>query len=67
MTDKEIVATTNSLAHNFYGIHGNQRPPAFKFYEATHPQEALMWRLACEAMIRLRCTDPADALSTLDD
>lgn len=62
MTDQEVVDATNNLAHRFYGLHGNQRPQDFKFYEATHPQESLMWRLASEAMLQLRGTDVEDAL-----
>lgn len=66
MTDQQIVDKANYLANLFYGVHGNARPEGFKFHEATHPQERLMWRMAREAMIYLTNTDPDDALAALD-
>jgi hypothetical protein len=50
----KIVEQTNALAHKLYGLMGHQRPGEFKFYEATHPQEVLMWEMACHAQWTLR-------------
>lgn len=60
MSDEELIEQTNNLAHRFYRMHGYQAPKGFKFYEATHPQEVLMWDMACAAMEDLRQTDVSD-------
>lgn len=67
VTDKEILDLTNDLARKFYAMHGCERGPEFRFDRATHPQEALMWKLAVEAMETLHGTDPNDAASNLED
>lgn len=46
---------------------GNRVKGGFKFYESTHPQELLMWRIACEAYEFIDGTDVGDALDQLRD
>lgn len=66
MTDEQIVEATIELAGEFYNMHGYIHRPSFKYWESPHPQEQLMWRLACQAFIKLRKTDPEDALSNIE-
>lgn len=68
MNDKtyaHIVNDCNALAHSFYKTHGNKRPDEFKFYEATHPQERLMWRLSVLAYEHIIGADVDDAVEQL--
>jgi hypothetical protein len=69
MTDKtyaQIVNECNALAHSFYKAHGNKRPDEFQFYEATHPQEHLMWILAVLAYGHIEGIDVDDAVEQLE-
>ena len=53
----EVVAETNELARFFYMAHNCQVEKGYAFDKATHPMEALMWHLACEAQLFLTGTD----------
>lgn len=68
-TAKEIVDQTHDLAEAFYKKHGyeHDRAKHGNLYESTHPQEQLMWQLACIAQIELTNTDPSDALSEIEE
>lgn len=45
----DLVLAINSLAREFYSHHGCKVSDDFMFYNAHHPTERLMWRLALEA------------------
>jgi hypothetical protein len=66
VTDEEIVAAAIELAGEFYAMQGYSHRPGFKYWESPHPQEQLMWRMACHAFETLRGTDPEDALSNIE-
>lgn len=46
-TEKKI----NALAKLFYAMIGNRVPDGYKFNEAGHPQEKLMWNQAVIAHV----------------
>lgn len=66
MTDEQIVDAAIELAGEFYAMQGYNHRSGFKYWESPHPQEQLMWRMACQAFIQLRDTDPEDALSNIE-
>jgi len=66
MTDEQIVEAAIELAGEFYNMHGYIHRPGFKYWESPHPQEQLIWRMACQAFIKLCDTDPEDALSSIE-
>ena len=47
----------NRLANLLYKLQGYTRPPDFKFFEATHPQEKLAWNQAVVAYVFLNKSD----------
>jgi hypothetical protein len=65
-SDKAIVTQTNKLADKFYTMMGHISRPSFDFHAATHPEEALCWRMASEAQLTITDTDVDDALSNLE-
>jgi len=67
LNDEQIVSDANELAREFYLAHGYQVPSSFCFYMSKHPQEQLMWRLACLAYERLRDTPVDDALANISE
>lgn len=68
-TAKQIVDQTHDLAEAFYKKHGyeHNREKHGNLYDSTHPQEQLMWQLACMAQQELTATDPMDALCELEE
>lgn len=66
MTDEQIVEAAIELAGEFYAMQGYSHRPGFKYWESPHPQERLMWKMACQAFIKLRDTEPEDALSNIE-
>lgn len=62
-----IVQQTIALAGQFYSEQGYRHREGFRYWESPHPQERLMWRLACLAQIELTNTDPEDALQELEE
>ena len=62
-TDLQVVMDCNELAREFYQLHGYVVPEGYRFDQASHPQEQLMWRLASLATVALTDTDPEDALT----
>ncbi len=66
-TEQQIVDEANELARMFYLEMSYRAPEGFRFDRSRHPQEQAMWRLACVAFNRLQATDPADALSNVED
>lgn len=67
--DRDIIAQTNELARSIYRLHdrGGTVEEGYRFDESDHPQEQQCWRMACAAQQQLTATDPADALSALDE
>jgi hypothetical protein len=66
-SDEEIVQQTIALAGKFYEAFGFTHREGFRYWESSHPQEQLVWEMACVAQITLTNTDPNDALSELED
>ena len=66
-TDEEIVKQANELARRFYAALGYQMREEYKFYEATHPQEIMVWNMAVEAYEYIECTDVEDVLDSFLD
>lgn len=66
-TSQEIVDQTILLAGMFYKAHGYIHRDGFRYWESPHPQERLMWKMACTAQIELTNTDPDEALAELED
>ena len=63
----DIVQQTIALAGQFYEAQGYRHRDGFRYWESAHPQERLMWQLACLAQIELTDTDPNEALAELED
>jgi hypothetical protein len=66
-TDVEIVQAGEDLARLFYKMQGHVRHPSFQFRNATHPQERLVWLMACKAFEELTGTDLQDTADNLED
>ena len=67
MSNRELVDAAIELAGKFYCMMGYSHRPGFKYYESPHPQEQLVWRMACEAFADLRGSDVEDALCDTED
>jgi hypothetical protein len=65
-TAKEIVDACNELAKHFYSMHGYRVPEGYRFDQAGHPQERLMWDMAVAAYEHIEGTPVEDCLSDLD-
>jgi hypothetical protein len=66
-TPEKVVRVANSLARKFYRIQGYTVRQGYRFDQATHPQERGCWQMARIALLRLRRTDPDDAVLELDE
>lgn len=66
-SNDDIVQQTILLAGAFYSAQGYTHRDGFRYWESPHPQERLMWELACLAQVELTNTDPNDALAELED
>lgn len=66
-TDEELLEAGLDLARLYYQQLGHRVPEGFKFYESKHPQEQLMWRLACLAFEELTGTCLTDVLENVQD
>jgi hypothetical protein len=62
----EIIEQTMDLADKFYGAHGYIERPGYNYMKSTHPQERLMWAMACVAQEVITNTDPMDAVNELE-
>lgn len=65
-TNKQIVEECNDLANTFARMHGHIDRPEFKYYKATHPQEALFWEMALAAYDHIEGTDVDGALEEME-
>jgi hypothetical protein len=61
-----LVAKTNELAILFYRMRGYQVPSEYKMYEAHHPDELGMWKMAVAAMEHVLDVEVEDALSEIE-
>lgn len=66
MTDEELVEAAIELAGKFYSMLGYVHRPGFKYWESQHPQERLMWDMACEAFEHCRGSDVISALDEVE-
>lgn len=67
MTDAELVSSALALADKFYTMHGYISRPGYKYYNSSHPQERLMWDMACAAFDIIGSTDIENALAEIED
>ncbi len=67
MSADEIIREANDLARAFYREHGCFVREGYRFDQAHHPQERMMWRLAVQAFAALRATDLDDVLTEAED
>lgn len=67
LTDEDLVKKGLALADIFYTRLGNKSRPDYKYFDSTHPQELLMWVLACDAFDFICGTDLDDSLRGLDE
>lgn len=66
MTNQELVDAAVALAGKFYELAGYTHREGFKYWESPHPQENLMWKMACVAFEDIRGSDVEGALDDLD-
>lgn len=66
-SDEEIVKSANDLARSFYAIMGYYVAADYQFYEATHPQEMMCWRMAVKAFDEVNGTDVENAMCSLEE
>jgi hypothetical protein len=64
---EKIVAGANALAAKFYLQFDCQASAGYKFYEATHPQEVLVWNMACVAYEHINEVDVHAILEELQE
>lgn len=67
MTNCELVDAAIELAGKFYSMQGYTHRPGFKYWESPHPQEQLVFEMACCAFEFIRGSDVMDAISDLED
>lgn len=57
MTNRELVDAAIKLAGDFYSMMGYTHRPGFKYWESPHPQEQLVFQMACRAFEVIRGSD----------
>lgn len=67
MSNQELVDAAIELAGEFYCLMGYTHREGFKYYNSQHPQEQMVWKMACAAFLNLRGSDVEDALSDIED
>lgn len=67
MTNRELVDAAIELAGAFYAMHGYVHREGFKYWLSPHPQERLMFEMACRAFEMCRGSDVMDAVADLED
>ncbi|MBT0718111.1 hypothetical protein HGT71_07495 [Rosenbergiella epipactidis] len=63
----EIVNQAIELANRFYQQHGYVSREGFKFWQSPHPQERLMFEMACAAFDFLKGTEVMDIVNELEE
>lgn len=67
MTNRELVDAAIELAGQFYAMQGYTHRTGFKYWESPHPQEQLVFEMACRAFEVIRGSDVMDAVADLED
>ena len=67
MTNRELLDAAIELAGKFYSMQGYTHRPGFKYWESPHPQEQLVFEMACCAFEYIRGSDVMDAIAGLED
>lgn len=67
MTNRELVDAAIELAGQFYAMQGYNHRTGFKYWESPHPQEQLVFEMACRAFEVIRGSDVMDAIADLED
>lgn len=65
-TPRDVINETIEVARELYGFLGYESKPGFKFWESRHPQEKMVWAMACAMMERFTYTDVDDAFTELE-
>ena len=66
-TNKELADAAIELAGKFYSLQGYKHRPGFKYWQSPHPQEQLVFEMACVAFEVIRGSDVVDAIADLED
>ena len=66
-SDRQLADAGNALARQFYAAMGYAVDEGYRFDNATHPQEALCWQLACIAYEKLAATELDSATYAYDE
>ncbi|MFP8620541.1 hypothetical protein ACLH2L_10610 [Klebsiella grimontii] len=67
MTNRELVNAAIELAGQFYAMQGYTHLPGFKYWDSPHPQEKLVFEMACRAFEFIRGSDVMDAIADMED
>lgn len=67
MSDRQLVDAAIQLAGDFYAMQGYTHRPGFKYWLSPHPQEQLVFEMACRAFEVTRGSDVVDAIASLED
>lgn len=67
MSNRELVDAAIQLAGKFYAMQGYTHRPGFKYWQSPHPQEQLVFEMACQAFEFIRGSDVMDAVADLED
>jgi hypothetical protein len=67
MTNRELVDAAIELAGQFYVMQGYTHRPGFKYWESPHPQEQLVFEMACHSFEVIRGSDVMGAIADLED
>lgn len=67
MTNRELVDAAIELAGQFYAMQGYTHRTGFKYWESPHPQEQLVFEMACRAFEVIRGSDVMGAIADLED
>jgi hypothetical protein len=64
---RKLLADGNELARMFYRRMGYVRPEGYRFDRATHPQEQMVWAMACDAVEHFFGTELEEVRAELED
>lgn len=67
MTNAQLVEAAIKLAGEFYSMQGYTHRDGFKYWESPHPQERLMFDMACRAFEVIRGSDVMEAIADMED
>lgn len=67
MSNRELVDAAIELAGQFYAMQGYSHRTGFKYWESPHPNERLVFKMACHAFEIIRGSEVMDAIADLED